>query len=144
VLLEDLTNSNSAGGVESVVHGMSGSSCSNNIRTDTNPFVSNYHITETSAVMPAHSSSNVAGESMSVNRGAMQVQNYIVSDVTLPKLSNSSEENPIKFLSELDGYFSLKSVPDALKLPIAFRAIRELRATMGRICASRFKHLSGV
>jgi predicted amino acid-binding ACT domain protein len=132
VVTEDLTNSNAAGGVEgtstvvNMVHGVNDCISRDNIRTDTNPFVSNYHnITETSAVMPAHSSSNVAGELMSVNRGTMQVQNYIVSDVTLPKFSNSSEENPIKFLSEMDGYFSLKSVPDALKLPIAFRAIRD-------------------
>jgi hypothetical protein len=103
---------------------MSGSSCNNNIRSDTNPFV-HHDNSEPSGRLQGHSRSNIREEFIPVNCETVPLQNYIVSDVTLPKFSNSSEENPIRFLSELDSYFALKRVPDSLRLQIAFRAITD-------------------
>jgi hypothetical protein len=80
---------------------------------------------EPSARLPDHSSRHVRGEAMPVNCGTVPWQNYIVSDVTMPKFVDSSEENPIRFLGELDSYFMLKRVPESLRLQIAFRAISD-------------------
>jgi hypothetical protein len=66
------------------------------------------------------------GHSDGVGRShSMHCHSSVINDVMLPKFHDSSKQNPVQFLCDLDSYFNLKHVPEVLKLPVAIRAISD-------------------
>jgi hypothetical protein len=62
-----------------------------------------------------------------VNALSMVVPNECadLNGLNLPKFKNSAKQVVIHFLCELDGYFTLKKMPNELRLPLCFRAIKD-------------------
>jgi hypothetical protein len=52
-----------------------------------------------------------------------QWNSNVINDVALPKFVDATRQNAVQFLYELDSFFSLKHVPESLKLHIALKAI---------------------
>jgi hypothetical protein len=59
------------------------------------------------------------------NRGLGQCHGKVLNDLVLPKFSDCNKQNVVQYLDELDAYFNLKSVPDALKLPLTMKAVTD-------------------
>jgi hypothetical protein len=49
----------------------------------------------------------------------------VLNELVLPIYSDSSKQNIVNILRELDEYFRLKCVPDSVKLPTAMQAITD-------------------
>jgi hypothetical protein len=47
------------------------------------------------------------------------------SELSLVKFSDSSKQLAVRFIRELDGYFTLERTPEALRLPLVFRSISD-------------------
>jgi hypothetical protein len=63
-----------------------------------------------------------------------------LNELSLPKFNNSAKQVVAHFLRELDEYFTIKKTPNALKLPLCFRAIEDLLPNNG---SRQFTTLSG-
>jgi len=48
-----------------------------------------------------------------------------LNELSLPRFNNSAKQVVANFLRELDEYFAIKKTPNALKLPLCFRAIED-------------------
>ena len=58
-------------------------------------------------------------------------------ELTLPRFTDSSQQLAVHFLRELDEYFSLRKMPDELRLPLVFRSISEPFAEQWMLTAYR-------
>jgi hypothetical protein len=72
-----------------------------------------------------HASLVTAPQSELVTQGQTQCHSSIINDMKLPIFSDASKQNAVQFLSELENYFTWKSVPNSLKLVIAGKAITD-------------------
>jgi hypothetical protein len=72
-----------------------------------------------------HASLVTAPQSELVTQGQTQCHSSIINDMKLPIFSDASKQNAVQFLSELENYFTWRSVPNSLKLVIAGKAITD-------------------
>jgi hypothetical protein len=57
--------------------------------------------------------------------GNAHFRSSVMSDLTLPKLSDCKRQHIVNFLEELDSYFQLKVVPAEMRLPNAMKSITD-------------------
>jgi hypothetical protein len=61
-----------------------------------------------------------------VNAGSgLYPNNGDLSELTLPTFTDSTSQVPLRFIRNLDQYFSLKRTPEKLRLALVFRAVKE-------------------
>jgi hypothetical protein len=61
-----------------------------------------------------------------VNVNNMQCHSGLINDVSLPKFTDSSKQNPVQFLLDLDLYFMFRKIPEQFKLPLATKSVSDL------------------
>ena len=52
-------------------------------------------------------------------------KNSPINELTLPNFYDRSNQKVLHFLRDLDEYYKIKNVPEALKLPLAMRAVTD-------------------
>jgi len=79
-----------------------------------------------------HNSTSVVGQTSNsgvytnVNvTSEVQSRSADLNELTLPSFTDSSKQEPLHFIRDLDLYFKLRQTPDHLKLPLTFRAVQE-------------------
>jgi len=71
-----------------------------------------------------NTSVNSCNHNVNVGSG-LYANNTNLSELTLPTFMDSVSQVPLHFIQDLDQYFSLKRMPEELKLALVFRAIKE-------------------
>jgi hypothetical protein len=66
---------------------------------------------------------NISGPAIVNVASDVFANNSPINELTLPNSYDSSNQNVLHFLRDLDEYCKIKNVPEALKLPIAKRAV---------------------
>lgn len=56
-----------------------------------------------------------------------QMSHLIGNDVTLPKFNDRPEQNPVRYVKELEAYFKLKNIPPVIQMPL-------VQASLGPLC----------
>jgi hypothetical protein len=70
----------------------------------------------------ANNDSNLSHHHELAIRAKDQCHDHVLSDTVLPKFF---EQNILHYLADLDGYFRLKNVPEAVQLPLAVKAVTD-------------------
>ena len=55
----------------------------------------------------------------------LYANNTNLGELTLPIFMDSTSQVPLHFIRDLDQYFSLKRMPDELRLALVFQAVKE-------------------
>jgi hypothetical protein len=71
----------------------------------------------------AHPSTDARHQNELAGCKNIQWNSNVINDVPLLKFVGATKQNAVQFLYELDSYFSLKHVPESLKLSTASKAI---------------------
>jgi hypothetical protein len=67
---------------------------------------------------------SMSGNERSMNENVSQVSTFLsTNELPLPTFDECKEVNPVYHLNQLEEYMKLKGIPQALKLPIAYRSI---------------------
>jgi hypothetical protein len=70
--------------------------------------------------------SDVGPRNEYVNVNNMQCHSGLINDVGLPKFTDSSKQNTVQFLLNLDLYFMFRKIPEQFKLPLAMKSVSDL------------------
>jgi ElaB/YqjD/DUF883 family membrane-anchored ribosome-binding protein len=99
------------------------------VYTNTLPSANGVNVSSNSA---CHNSTSVVGQTSNsgvytnVNvTSEVQSRSADLNELTLPSFTDSSKQEPLHFIRDLDLYFKLRQTPDHLKLPLTFRAVQE-------------------
>jgi hypothetical protein len=69
---------------------------------------------------------SVSSSNGNVNAGSgLYANNTDLSELTLPIFTDSTNQVPLHFIRDLDLYFTLKKIPEELRLALVFRAVKE-------------------
>ena len=69
------------------------------------------------------------------NTDCVNAPRPILNDVTIPTFSNKPNQNPVRFLNELESYFQLKSIRERHKMAVVKKRIDRICGGMDRIGA---------
>ena len=50
-------------------------------------------------------------------------QNFILTDITVPRFCNSADQNPLRFIKDLEAFFELRGVPRYAKLSVVKQSL---------------------
>ena len=108
--------------------------------TGSDTSVNGVNVMNASNMSTCSDSTNVPNQSVNscnndVNAGSgLYANNTDLSELTLPTFTDSTSQVPLHFIRDLDQYFSLKRMPEELRLALVFRAVKEPFAKQRSAC----------